>query len=230
MGKPLSGPINMVGQKFGMLTVLRENGRSCNRSIMWECICDCGKKVTIDGVSLRNRHTKSCGCYKKIKKAEMFDNHSILHKRIYQVWASMKDRCSNPNSQNYKWYGGKGIIVCEEWKNSFESFYKWALENGYKEDAKRGAYTLDRIDTNGNYEPSNCRFVNTKIQSRNKSTTFYLTHNGVTKSLADWSEEVGILATTIDSRIRKHGWSIEKALTTPTYSCGRRRKNGREKE
>lgn len=212
----------MVGNKFGKLTVIKESGRTRNRSITWECKCDCGKIVIVDGVSLRNGHTSSCGCnrYRKL------NNHSIVHKRLYQIWASMKDRCSNSNSKNFKWYGGKGIKVCEEWKNSFDSFCMWALENGYQEDAQRGLYTIDRINPDGNYEPSNCRFVDTKTQSRNKSTTSYLTYNNVTKPLVDWADEVGILATTIDSRIRKHGWSVEKALTTPTKNCGRRRKNG----
>lgn len=216
-------PIDMVGRKFEKLTVLRENGRSHNRSIMWECVCDCGNVVTIDGVSLRNGHSKSCGCARYSKK----DRHSITHKRLYQIWASMKDRCYNPKANNYKWYGAKGIEVCDEWKNNFESFCTWSLTNGYQEVAQRGLYTIDRIDPNGNYEPNNCRWVDTKTQSRNKTTTNFLTYNGVKKSLADWSDEVGILATTIDSRIRKHGWSVEKALTTPPYSCGRRRKDAR---
>lgn len=214
--------IDMVGRKYGKLVVLRENGRSHNRSVKWECICDCGKVVTVDGTSLRNGHTTSCGCnrYRKLNK------YSIIHKRLYQIWASMKDRCSNPNNSNYKWYGGKGISVCDEWKNNFETFYNWSIENGYIEDAERGLYTIDRIDTEGDYAPSNCRWVDTKKQSRNKTNNHYLTYNGVTKTLTDWADEVGILATTIDSRIRKHGWSVEKALTTPTMNCGRRRKNG----
>ena len=139
--------------------------------------------------------------------------------RLYKIWIGMRVRCNNPR---YKYYGGRGISVCEEW-NDFMSFQKWAYENGYKDDAKRGECTLDRIDSDKNYEPSNCRWVNMKVQSNNRRNWGTDTHNhemikwtfnGETHTVQEWSEKTGIPNRVL--RARKHkGWSIERLLTTP---------------
>ena len=142
--------------------------------------------------------------------------------RLYKVWRNMKVRCDNPNCKEYKYYGGRGISVCEEW-NDFIEFQKWAYANGYDENAKRGECTLDRIDVNKNYEPSNCRWVNMKVQCNNRRLWGTNTHNhkmitwtykGETHTVREWSEITGI-----DNKIlrtRKHkGWNIERILTTP---------------
>ena len=115
---------------------------------------------------------------------------------IYKRWGSMKNRCNNPNSIAYERYGGRGIKVCEEWDKSFQSFYKWAIENGFEENL-----TLDRIDNNKEYFPENCRWVTTKIQNRNCSRNHFVTYNGKTQCIADWSDETGIRRDTLLYRL-----------------------------
>lgn len=129
--------------------------------------------------------------------------------RLYHVWAGMKDRCRNPNSPAYHWYGGRGISYHKDWE-LFDNFEKWALENGYND-----TLSIDRIDNNGNYEPGNCRFVNQKVQCNNKRDNIMFAINGETKSLQLWCEQYGIHPNTVTSRIRRFGWSIEEALSKP---------------
>lgn len=152
---------NNIGKKFNHLTVIeviRNKGAT-----KWRCKCDCGNEYIGDAKYIKYGNIKSCGCISK----EIIKN-SICHKKIYNVWGGMINRCYNPNSSNYKNYGGRGIIVCEEWRKSARNFIEWAYNNGYNETAQRGNCTIDRIDNNGNYEPSNCRWVDMKIQNSNK--------------------------------------------------------------
>ena len=121
----------------------------------------------------------------------------------------MKRRCNCSSYDGYKHYGGRGIAVCEEWKNNFQAFYEWSMANGYTDEL-----TIDRIDVNGNYEPSNCRWVTRKVQSNNTRVNHFVTLNGCTKTLAEWAEEYGIKQDTMYHRLNR-GWSIEQAITTP---------------
>ena len=132
-----------------------------------------------------------------------------MNKTLYRKYHHMKDRCYNPKDKRYARYGGRGIKIYDEWLNNYSLFEKWALDNGYKE-----GLTIDRIDNDGNYEPSNCRFVSFAENSKKKSTTRYFTYNGRTLSLADWCKELGFNYHTILCRIRA-GWSFEKSITTP---------------
>lgn len=132
--------------------------------------------------------------------------------RLYAVWNMMKQRCGDPNNKSYKNYGGRGVSVCDAWKNSYKEFRDWALANGYDDNAETHKCTIDRIDNNGDYCPENCRFVSAKEQSRNTRRNRIITYNGETKTLAEWGEATGIYYLTIHYRI-KNGWSIEDALT-----------------
>ena len=136
---------------------------------------------------------------------------------IYRRYNHMRRRCYNEKDQNYKNYGGRGIKICDEWLNDFETFYKWALENGYKKEL-----TIDRIDVNGNYEPSNCRWITMKEQQRNRRTNVRITFNGVTKTQVEWAEELGITGSTIRDRINK-GLPLEKVLTSERLKCENRK-------
>lgn len=138
--------------------------------------------------------------------------HGEAHGRLYSVWNMMKQRCGDPNNAYYKNYGGRGIKVCDEWKE-YTAFRDWAITNGYDETAEHGKCTIDRINNNGNYEPGNCRWVSKKEQARNRRSNRFIEYNGKRQTLAEWAEETGIYALTIHNRL-KSGWSVEEALTT----------------
>lgn len=156
---------DLVGNRYGMLSVIRESGRTADRHILWECLCDCGRKTFVSSKELVSGHTKSCGCMKgKHKNAIKGKMNQI---RLYRIWREMKRRCYDAASKSFKYYGLKGVSVCDEW-NDFENFKNWSLASGYDVSAKYGVCTLDRINPYGNYEPTNCRWVSMKVQNENK--------------------------------------------------------------
>ena len=132
------------------------------RVVKWLCKCDCGNEVVVDGGELKRGQAKSCGCLRKEKTASLKRTHGESKTRLYSIWLGVKNRCANPNATSYKWYGAKGVSVCDEWL-SYEPFRDWALNNGYSENL-----SLDRIDPYGNYEPSNCRWATMKEQRNNQ--------------------------------------------------------------
>lgn len=129
-----------------------------------------------------------------------------MKKRLYSIWHNMKSRCYNPRTEHFKYYGGKGITICREWQNDFQAFYDWAMSNGYKE-----GLTIDRIDINGNYEPSNCRWADMYTQNNHTSKNHYITHKGKTKTAAEWAKQYGIQRCVFNNRIRR-GWDFERAI------------------
>lgn len=158
---------DLVGKRFGRLVVLERaeskilsNG---NIKTMWLCRCDCGNTSVVRADSLMGGKTTSCGCYLRERQIK----HGGYKDRLYHVWHNMKDRCERPKNTNYKNYGGRGIKVCDEWRE-YANFREWAYANGYDENAPFGDCTLDREDVNGNYEPSNCRWVDLKVQENNR--------------------------------------------------------------
>ena len=159
------------GKKIGHLTAI-EPAQPINRRTAWKFKCDCGKEVVVELRNVVNGRVKSCGCYRRKNTGKLNRKHGLqkTNHRLYNVWVGMRERCNNPNNTSYENYGGRGISVCDEW-NDFESFYEWAISNGYDKEAKRGDCTLDRIDVNGNYEPSNCRWVDMFVQNRNTRRT-----------------------------------------------------------
>lgn len=208
----MSKKIDLTGQRFNQLLVIKESGRNKEGKVIWLCKCDCGNYHKTLGKYLRNGNATSCGCRRKKILAETTQRqttHKMINTRLYTIWRGMRQRCNNVNSCSYQNYGGRGISICEEW-NDFMKFYKWSINNGYEEHL-----TIDRIDNNGNYEPNNCRWVTRKKQGNNNRHNHYLTYKGETKTMSEWSDITGIEYRTLRSRINSYHWSIEKALETP---------------
>ena len=144
---------DFVGQKIGRLFVVeRVANRGKSKRAQWRCVCECGREVVIRGDHLQWGAIKSCGCLRSDTTRERNTTHGKCHENVYSVWKTMRQRCTKPNSTNYARYGGRSIHVCNEWKSDFMAFYTWSMENGYVE-----GLTIDRIDNDGNYEPTNCR-------------------------------------------------------------------------
>ncbi len=204
--------INLVGKRFDRWTVIAYAGDR-----YWECRCDCGTTKNVYGGSLRRR--RSLGCIKCHPAIGNRETHGQSGTRLYRVWEAMRHRCYNPKCSAYDRYGGRGISVCPQWKESFEVFYYWAIANGYADHL-----TIDRYpDKDGNYEPGNCRWATYAQQTRNYSRNRFVTHNGQQVLLCDLAAAAGLPIGIVNHRVLKYGWPIEEALTTPIMKKGQRR-------
>ena len=171
------------------------------------CACDCGNKKIVRATNVFYGGTKSCGCLKNEGNNKKHGEHGT---RLYGIWKGIRERCNTPSSTSFKKYGARGIKVCEEW-NQYENFKEWALSNGYND-----ALTIDRIDYNGNYEPSNCRWATYKQQANNTRKTRHITAFGKTMTLTEWAEMQNIKPSTLWNRIYVLGWNVEKAVSVKT--------------
>lgn len=197
--------MGFIGQRHEMLLVTGVN-ETTNKLI---CLCDCGNKTEVDKYHFNT--TKSCGCLRVKNKYK----HGGKNTRLYNIWKAAKQRCFCQTSKNYKNYGARGITMCKEWADDFSCFREWALENGYDESADRGSCTLDRINIDSNYEPSNCRWISIQHQQLNKQNSHYITYKDKTQTLKEWADELGIKYGTLWRRINRLNMSVEKALTEP---------------
>lgn len=207
--------IDLTGHRYGHLTVL-SRAENVGRFSAWECVCDCGNKTVVQSHHLRNGHTKSCGCYRK--SGDSRRTHGMTNTRLHRIWAAMKARCCNENIPAYKYYGGRGITICDEWKDSFEKFYAWAVKSGYRDNL-----SIDRIDNNKGYSPENCRWATNKEQSNNQRSTRLLTYDGETHSLAEWADITGINYRTLIYRVNNN-WDTGEALYGSRYQYHHERK------
>lgn len=194
--------IDLTDERYGRLLVLGYAGRLYGRTAWW-CRCDCGTVKKIAGNAMRRGATTSCGCY----VAELTPNktHGRRKSGAYSSWSAMKQRCTNPNNQNYADYGGRGIKVCERWLNNFENFLEDMGE-------RPKGHSIERVDNDGDYEPGNCRWASQRQQVNNTRQNRYLKFNGRSQTISQWARETGIERRTILRRL-KLGWSIERALT-----------------
>ncbi|HLI93235.1 MAG TPA: hypothetical protein VKU83_06485 [Puia sp.] len=189
--------------KFGRLTILEEAiPRGIRRERYVSAICECGKIGEYRLQNLKNGNTTSCGCFHR--KADGIWDH-----KIYKVLSSMKGRCYNPKSVGYKYYGARGIVVCDEWLKDKKAFFRWAIANGWAEHLE-----IDRIDVDGNYEPLNCRFVLPKANMRNRRTTTFIVFNGQKRALTEWAELYNLPQQVVRKRFQS-GWDLQKLFSTP---------------
>lgn len=200
-----------TGMKFGRLTVTYYAGRrplpGGQRTTWWGCRCQCGNVVEVRGSNLQQKHTTSCGCLVKEMIRDRCVTHGQSNTKMFMRWDSMCQRCQNPNHRQYARYGGRGIKVCKRWLK-FENFY---TDMG---DPPTDEHSLDRIDNDGDYKPSNCRWATHAEQQRNKENNRIITVDGESRCVAEWAEITGIKETTLLQRLQR-GWSDERTVNTP---------------
>ena len=188
---------DLTGQRFGRLVALNFSHKNKSRKTYWDFLCDCGTIKTIRTDGVKSGKVQSCGCLKKEQdevnlnregsKPTKYDSEGLSQHPLYHKWRGMKRRCYDKNDSHYQYYGGRGITICKEWLYSFKAFYEWSLENGWEEGLE-----IDRINNDGNYEPSNCRYVTRKTNCNNRSTTRKITLNEKTHSIMEWCETFNI--------------------------------------
>jgi hypothetical protein len=205
---------NLIGKKFDRLTVIGyghvkrvKNGTKH----YWFVECDCGEIKEMRGDQIKGKNIISCGCYKREIARETLKRVSTTHGKsgtpVYNVWLSMRRRCSDPNNAQYIYYGGRGIGVCRRWNESFEEFHRDMGDPPLN-------YTLERIDNNLGYSPDNCKWATWEEQNNNRRNSHFVTINGKTKTITEWSREYGINAHTVYGRIHRGRDPVE-AITTP---------------
>ena len=206
---------DLTGKTFGRLTVIERYddyvSPSGQRQAQWVCECSCDQHniIIVRGSHLKTGRTTSCGCVAKEMIKERNITHGRTKTRLYNIWNGIKKRCYNVNDPKYNNYGGRGIAMCDEWKDSFIEFQNWAINSGYCDDL-----TIDRIDNDGNYEPCNCRWANFVEQNNNRRSNKNITFNGETHNLRQWCIKLSLPYNPIQLRLSR-GWTVEEAFTTP---------------
>ena len=212
-----------MGNCLGYLTVLRLDHRRKTKSgtaLYWLCSCDCGGTNVVMGGNLRNGSVISCGCkWREWLHSDRRRVHGKEPRKLYSMWLNMIQRCENSGNPEWNNYGGRGISVCMEWRSSYVDFRNWATAHDWQPHLE-----IDRIGVDGNYEPSNCRFVNQVQQARNKRSNRMLTVGGKTKCIAEWADDTGLQCRTIQRRLGL-GWSEEDAVRMPLIPDGMSKRN-----
>ena len=193
-------PLDLVGEKFGRLTVIERTENKGSKAA-WKCICDCGGFTVAVSHDLISGHTQSCGCFQKEMTSKASKTHGMRFTKIYHVWQSMKDRCFNPNNKRFNDWGGRGITVCDEWKNDFQAFYDHVSQLPHFGEE---GYSLDRINNDGNYEPGNVKWSTQHEQCRNRRNNILIALNGKTFTLAELSEATGVKYSTLYHRYKNN--------------------------
>ena len=205
--------IDLTGQKFGRLTVIKKIPSS-TKETRWKCICDCGTIHETNTHELRRGSTKSCGCLNRDQAKENIKKtitHGMTNHRFYGTWYQMNNRCYNPNNQRFKSYGKRGISVCDEWKDDPTAFLSWCDSQEPIPDR----YTIDRINNDGNYCPENCRFVSYAEQMRGTSRNVLVDCEGETLCFTDYVKKYNIVSVEIARRRLSRGWDLKEAALTP---------------
>jgi hypothetical protein len=205
----MAGPsIDLTGQRFGRLVVIGHKGRNGYGRYLWECKCDCGNTHYVVSISLKNGHSQSCGCLLSERASEANRRHGGSGSDEHNVWCSMRHRCSDENATTYKYYGARGITVCERWANSFENFLA--------DMGKRPPGTsIDRIDNDKGYSPDNCRWADRLTQQNNTRLNRWIEHDGRTMTLSQWARELGTTKGVLWARLKAHGSLVPRPKGRP---------------
>ncbi len=211
------------GTRYGRLLV-KEFDRSENSRRFWLCVCDCGKTKSIDGGSLKRGFTTSCGCFRSEASRARVLTHGMTGTAEFRIWTGMKDRTTNPKCEHYQIYGGRGVLVCPEWFDSFDKFF---ADMGPRPSAR---HSIDRVDPNKAYCKENCRWATGKEQCRNKRNNHLVEYLGEKLPIAAWTERFGFRKNTIRNRLVA-GWSIHDSMMTPEKEKRPfQKRNGRKAE
>ncbi|MET9138881.1 hypothetical protein [Streptomyces parvulus] len=209
--------LNLIGQTFDRLTVIAPAGHDRQGRRLWRCTCSCGAQEAVTTTdNLRRGRTRSCGCLAREGKANRVRTHGQHSTPLYETWCNIIRRTTNPKHTSYANYGGRGITVCPEWRESFEAF---ARDVG---PTYQAGLSIDRIDVNGHYEPGNVRWATPTEQARNMRRNRLVTAFGQTKTIAEWAELHQLNYQTLFNRLTRSGWPAERALTTPPPNDRRR--------
>lgn len=215
----MSKLIDITNQRFGRLIAICR-GKKKNGKSYWVCRCDCGKEVSVYLNRLKTGSTKSCGCLRNELTSKRQRRHGLTKTSLHNAWLNMKNRCENPKFNEFHRYGGRGITYCEEWK-SFKSFMEWALKNGFSDEKSengRNILSLDRIDLDGNYEPTNCKWSTAFEQAKNKCNTVLYNYKGIDYTLTELMDFAKVADRYTVSRRIKNGWTVENAVDTPSMT------------
>lgn len=209
-------PVDITGRRFGRLVILgyASKGR-------WRCVCDCGTVKPVKRYRLTNQQTRSCGCLHRELLASLNATHRLAGTPTHRIWVQMKQRCDNPKNKSYRHYGARGVTVCDRWRESFENFLTDMGERPTSE------HSINRIDNNGNYEPSNCHWATREEQANNTRKNRKIEYKGKTRNLIQLSRALGINRTTLESRIRTARFPLEQIFNPKRLPKGTPNADGR---
>lgn len=197
---------DLTGQKFGLLEAIKIVGKAKDRHNKWLCKCKCGNYTIVNSNSLKCNNVLSCGCYKRKRTSEVRSKHHLTNSKLHKIWTGIKQRCFNRNNKSYKFYGERNIKMCKEWNDDFCKFMEWAINNGYKD-----GLSIERINVNGNYEPSNCKWIPRNEQYLNTRKVQIIEYNGEKNTINYFSNKYDIAHSTF-RRYLKQGMKIEEII------------------
>lgn len=210
--------IDISNKRYGRLLTIKSVPRPENiksKGTFWECLCDCGKTIIVNKCNLEDKKFKpnrSCGCYRKEVQNTIKVTHGMRHTTEYRIWIGVKTRCYNDNNHGYHHYGKRGIIMSDDWKNDFNAFYR---DMGPRPSL---SHSIERRDNNGNYTKFNCYWATPQQQALNRRNNVFYWYKGVAKTLQGWSVDFNIPYSVLHKRITQHGWTNERAFTTPVLT------------